>query len=357
FMTGFKETTHLRFATLELVRGEWRDYKFNLNSRNDSPAEGELDMSVVNIEENNARTPVNYVLPPGVTRIQDPGQSQATQLNEQSLSMKVTGLQPGDARGIYKNTQLDLRIYKRMQMWIHAEALIDNITNTKNGDLSVFVRLGSDVKNNYYEYEIPLQLTPPGSYNNKSEADRERVWPIANFMNVPFDLFTSLKTQRNRDKSANVEGVGYGILYTGHDPENNQNTVAVLGNPSLSDVRVMLIGIRNRSNSVKDGDVWVNELKVTDFNESGGWAANVNANLAMSDLAMVNFSAHKETAGFGSVDQGLSQRRLDDYEQYNVAVQGDVGKLLPEKAKLSAPIYYSRSQETTTPKYNPLDQD
>lgn len=357
FMTGFKETTHLRFATLELVRGEWRDYKFNLNSRNDSPAEGELDMSVVNIEENNARTPVNYVLPPGVTRIQDPGQSQATQLNEQSLSMKVTGLQPGDARGIYKNTQLDLRIYKRMQMWIHAEALIDNVTNTKNGDLSVFVRLGSDVKNNYYEYEIPLQLTPPGSYNNRSTTERERVWPIANFLNVPFDLFTSLKTQRNRDKSANVEGVGYGIVYTGHDPENNQNTVAVLGNPSLSDVRVMLIGIRNRSNSVKDGDVWVNELKVTDFNESGGWAANVNANLAVSDLAMVNFSAHKETAGFGSVDQGLSQRRLDDYEQYNVAVQGDIGKLIPEKAKLSAPIYYSRSQELTTPKYNPLDQD
>ncbi len=151
FMTGFKAVTHLRFATLELVRGEWRDYQFNLNSRNDSPAEGELDMSVVNIEENAARTPVNYVLPPGVDRIQDPGQSQATQLNEQSLQLKLTGLQPGDARGIYKNTQLDLRIYRRMQMWVHAEALIDDPTKLKNGDLSVFIRLGSDVKNNYYE--------------------------------------------------------------------------------------------------------------------------------------------------------------------------------------------------------------
>ena len=357
FMTGFKETTHLRFATLELVRGEWRDYKFNLNSRNDSPAEGELDMSVVNIEENSGRTPVNYVLPPGVDRIQDPGQSQATQLNEQSLSLKVTGLQPGDARGIYKNTQLDLRIYRRMQMWIHAEALINNVTDTRNGDLSIFVRLGSDVKNNYYEYEIPLQLTPPARYNNFSSADRERVWPLANRLDVPFDLFTTLKTSRNRDKNANVEGVGYGVLYSEHDPDNVQNTVSVMGNPSLSDVRVMLIGVRNRSNSVKDGDIWVNELKVTDFNESGGWAANVTANLALSDLAMVNFSGHKETAGFGAVDQGLSQRRLDEYEQYNVAVQGDLGKLLPEKAKLNAPIYYSHSQETVTPKYNPLDQD
>lgn len=357
FMTGFKETTHLRFATLELVRGEWRDYKFNLNSRNDSPAEGQLEMSVVNIEENSSRQPVNYVLPPGVDRIQDPGQSQATQLNEQSLSMKVTGLQPGDARGVYKNTQLDLRIYKRLQMWIHAEALIDNITNTQNGDLAFFIRLGSDVKNNYYEYEIPLELTPQGEYNNYNSADRARVWPLSNRLDIPLDIFTSLKTERNHAKSVGTEGVGFAVVYRGQDPSNPQNTAYVLGNPSLSDVRVMLIGIRNKSNSVKDGDVWVNELKVTDFNESGGWAANINANLALSDIAMVNFSAHKETAGFGSVDQGLSSRRLDDYEQYNVAVQGDLGKIIPEKAKLTAPIYYSRSQETTTPKYNPLDQD
>lgn len=357
FMTGFKAETHLRFATLELVRGEWRDYAFNLNSRNDSPAEGELDMTVVNIEENSGRTPVNYVLPPGVDRIQDPGQSQATQLNEQSLSITVKDLQPGDARGIYKNTQRDLRIYKRLQMWVHAEALVDNPTSLHNGDLSLFIRLGSDVKNNYYEYEIPLELTPPGTYNNFSSADRARVWPLANYLDIPLDVFTSLKTERNREKSANAEGVGYSILYTGHDPDKVQNTVAVLGNPSLSDVRVMLIGIRNRSNSTKDGNVWVNELRVTEFNESGGWAANANVNLALSDIAMVNFTAHKETDGFGAVDQGLSQRRMEDYEQYNIAVQGDFGKLLPEKAKLSAPVFFSKSQETVTPKYNPLDQD
>lgn len=357
FMTGFKETTHLRFATLELVRGEWRDYSFNLNSRDDSPAEGELDMSVVNIEENSARTPVNYVLPPGVDRIQDPGQTQATQLNEQSLSMTVKDLQPGDSRGIYKNTQLDLRLYKRLQMWVHAEALLDNKTDLHNDDLSLIVRLGSDVKNNYYEYEIPLELTPPGNYNNFNSSDRERVWPLSNFLNIPLSVFTRLKTARNRDKSANLEGVGYNIIYKDYDPDNRQNIISVLGNPSLSDVRVMLIGVKNRSNAVKDGNVWVNELKVTEFNESGGWAANANVNLTLSDIASVNFAGHKETSGFGNIDQSLSQRRLEDYEQYNVAVQGDVGRFFPEKAKLSAPVYYSRSQETVTPKYNPLDQD
>ena len=357
FMTGFREVTHLRFATLELVRGEWRDYKFNLNSRNDSPAEGELDMSVVNIEENAGREPVNYVLPPGVNRDQDPGAAQATQLNEQSLEMQVTGLQPGDARGIYKNTQIDLRIYKRMQMWVHAEALINNATDLHNGDLSVFIRLGSDVKNNYYEYEIPLQLTPPGRYNNYNSNDRSIVWPLSNFLDVPLELFTTVKTERNHERSAHTAGVGYNILYSIQDPNNNHNTAAVMGNPSLSDVRVMLIGIRNRSNSVKDGTIWVNELKVTEFNESGGWAMNANASLSLSDVAMVNFTYHRETDGFGAVDQGLSTRRLDTYDQYNLVVQGDLGKVLPPKAKLSAPVYYALSKETTTPKYNPLDQD
>ncbi len=357
FMTGFKAVTHLRFATLELVRGEWRDYQFNLNSRNDSPAEGELDMSVVNIEENAARTPVNYVLPPGVDRIQDPGQSQATQLNEQSLQLKLTGLQPGDARGIYKNTQLDLRIYRRMQMWVHAEALIDDPTKLKNGDLSVFIRLGSDVKNNYYEYEVPLDITAPDTYNNFNSADRAAVWPLSNRMDVEFDALTALKTERNRDRSAGTEGVSYTTLYSRRDPADERNTIAVLGNPSLSDVRVMLIGVRNRSASTKDGIIWVNELKVTDFNEDGGWAANINANLSLSDVANLNFSFHKETEGFGGVDQGLASRRMEDYQQYNVAVQGDLGKVVPAKAKLSAPIYYAKSSERTTPKYNPLDQD
>ena len=357
FMTGFKEVTHLRFATLELVRGEWRSYNYNLTSRNESPAEGEFDMSIVNIEENAGRDPINYVLPPDVTRQQDPGTTQATQLNEQSLQMKVTNLQPGDARGAYKNTQQDLRIYRRMQMWVHAEALIDDPTNLQDNDLAVFIRLGSDIKNNYYEYEIPLEITPPAYYNNYNYADRQKVWPISNFLDVPFDAFTNLKVERNHAMSNHMENVGYTKLYSAPDPNNEKNTVSVLGNPTLSDVRTMVIGIRNKTNMVKDGIIWVNELRVTDFNEYGGWAANVNANLALSDIGMVNFSYHKETSGFGGVDQGLSSRRIDDYDQYSVAVQGDVGRLLPTNVKLQAPVYYSRSNEKVTPRYNPLDQD
>ncbi len=356
FMTGFKQTTHLRFATFELVRGEWRPYEFNLNQRGDAPAEGQLDVSVVNIEENSGRQPVNYVLPPGVNRITDPGQSQVTQLNEQSMSLKVTGLQAGDARAVYRNTQQDLRNYKRIQMWIHAESLIDDVTNLRSGEMSAFVRLGTDVKNNFYEYEIPLVLTPAGKYND-AESEREKVWPLENFMDFQLQSLVDLKKERNQAKGVEGSGVGYATLYTGRDPNNERNRMAVMGNPSLSDVRVILVGVRNNASTTKDGVIWVNELKVTDFDNSGGWAAKVNANLSLSDIAQFNFGSHIETAGFGGVDQSLGDRRLDDYEQYNFAVQADVGRFLPAKVKLKAPVYYSVSKETTSPKYNPLDQD
>ena len=184
----------------DLVRGEWRPYDFNLNSRGDVPAEGSLDVSVVNIEEYAAREPVNYVLPPGVTRITDPGQSQVVQLNEQSMSMTVTGLQAGDGRAVYRNTSHDLRNYKRLQMFVHAESKIDDVTNLKSGELSAFVRLGTDVKNNYYEYEIPLTLTPAGKYNNDLTSDRYIVWPEENFMNLPLQSLVNLKKERNRMK-------------------------------------------------------------------------------------------------------------------------------------------------------------
>ena len=357
FLTQFKKPTHLRFASLELVRGEWRNYDYNLNLRGDAPADGTINVNAVNIEENASREPVNYVLPPGVSRIIDSGQSQVTQLNEQSMQMKVEHLQAGDARGVYRNSGIDLRIYKRLQMFVHNEAFVDDATGLKNGDVSVFVRMGSDVKNNYYEYEIPLTVTPPGHYSTNSTADRLKVWPEENMLDLELSLLPEIKKNRNMKKMAGEEDVSYYSRYTEQDPNKPNNRVTVMGNPSLSEVRVMMIGVRNNANSTKDCTVWVDELRVTDFDQDGGWAAKASLSLNMSDIATVNVGMHKETAGFGSVDQGLRQRRLDNYDQYNVAVQTDVGRFLPEKVKLHAPVYYSYSNEKTTPKYNPLDQD
>ena len=357
FMTGFKATTHLRFATLELVRGEWRNYKYNLNMRGEHPADGSISINTVNIEENASREPVNYVLPPGVSRIIDSGQSQITQLNEQSMQLTVDNLTAGDARGVYRNTDLDLRNYKRLQMFVHNEAAIGNETNLRNGDVSLFMRIGSDVKNNYYEYEIPLTVTSPGRYSTNSTVDREKVWPSENMLDIDLDVLVNAKKHRNAEKMAGVSGVGYAIRYQDVDDDHPNNKVYVMGNPSLSKVRVILIGVRNNSPSTKNCVVWVDELRVTDFDSEGGWAAEALMELSMSDIAQLKMGFHKETEGFGSVDQGLTMRRKDNLDQYSITVNSDLGRFVPEKVKLQAPIYYFYSNDKTTPKYNPLDQD
>lgn len=358
FMTGFKESVVLRFATLQLVRGEWRSYEQDLSDPKMPPAvKGKLEVSTVNIEENSDRDPVSYTLPPGVSRVLDPSQPQIRQENEQALSLKVTDLAAQDARAVYKNTNYDLRQYKRLQLFTHAEAPKLDVNDLADGDLAVFIRLGSDYKNNYYEYEVPLKLTPHGEYNYNNTEHQQIVWPAENMLNFRLEVLTDLKLERNREKRSGENGVSFQTVYSGRDPDNTSNAIRVKGNPSLSEVKTIMIGVRNTRSKLKSGEVWVNELRLTDFNEEGGWAANANLNVALSDLGTVNVGGRIETAGFGALDQSLNERRMEDFKQYNVATSIELGKLFPEKTQVSIPFYYAYSKETYDPKYNPLDQD
>ena len=354
FMTGFEETTILRFGKFALIRGEWRPYQQPLY-RSDAPpsVNSSLSISTVNIEENGDRQPVNYNLPPGVSRITDPSQPQIRQQNEQSLSLKIENLASQDASAIYKTSSYDLRRYKRMQLFVHAEKLVDDVTNLENGDLSVFIRLGSDYKNNFYEYEVPLNLTPHRI--GTALRGRDEIWPIENLIDFKLEAFTDLKLERNRSRS--LGEATYSTFFSKFDPDNTRNTISVVGNPTFSEVRVIMIGVRNKSRDIKSAEIWVNELRVTDFDESGGWAANTNMNLAISDFATINAIGSVETAGFGSLEQSLSERSMDDFSRFSVATTVQLGKLFPEKTKVSLPLYYAYSKEVIAPKYNPLDQD
>jgi cell surface protein SprA len=357
YMTGFSDTTILRFGTFELVRGEWRTYTQDLSNPAMPPALGAtLDVSSVNIEENSNRTPVNYVLPPGVSRMVDPNQPQIIQQNEQSLSLKITNLASQDARAVYKSAYLDMRQYKRLQLFTHAEAFINDVTMLEDNDLSVFIRLGSDYKNNYYEYEVPLRLTRHQD-GSTTYLPAEAVWPAENMMDFRFEVLTDLKIKRNRSMRMGQSSISFQSVYSEYDPYNTRNKISIVGNPSLSEVKIIMIGVRNNSRETKSAEVWVNELRLTDFDEDGGWAANANLNLALSDLGMLNMAGRMETAGFGGLDQSINERRLDEYKQYSMAANLELGKFFPKKANVSIPLYYAYSKEIIDPKYNPLDQD
>ena len=352
FLTNFRKPIVLRFGTLDLVHSKWRTYGQPLGAASG----GTLEASAVSLEENAEKTPVNYVLPPGISREQDPSQPQLVEANEQALSMVVKDLTHGEAKAVYKNSTLDLRQYKRIQMFTHANALEQNATNLKNGQLAVFIRLGSDYKNNYYEYEIPLKLTEPrNNYNRNSSADRKLVWPEENMLNVNLSVFTRLKKERNKAKAAGM--ASYMAPYMMMDAEHPGNRITIVGNPSLGEVKTLMIGVRNNSDEVKSGEVWVNELRLLEHNNKGGWAANANLNVQLSDLGSVNATGRYMSEGFGGLEDGVASRSTDNYGAYSVTTSLEMGKFFPDKAKVSIPLYYSVTKEKTTPKYNPLDTD
>ncbi|HWR99241.1 MAG TPA: cell surface protein SprA, partial [Prolixibacteraceae bacterium] len=360
-MNGWKKPVVLRFATLDLVRSNWRRYDKTLNADGTpSSLSTTIDLSAVNIEENANRKPVNYVLPPGVDRVIDPANTQIRELNEQSMVMKVKDVEPGEAKAAYKSTNVDLRRYKNLKLEVHAEKL--DGAPLRDSELSLFVRVGSDFQYNYYEYEIPLKLTPPGIYDNNLESDRYIVWPSENRVYIPLDLLPQLKMDRNAEMHESGSTVDMGDIYEQihQGVNNNQNKIKIKGNPDLSEVSIMMIGVGNRKGHTtgsRSVEVWVNELRLTNFEEKGGWAAigRVSGNLA--DFGTYSFSGRMITSGFGDIDSKMSTRMIEDTKEYDISTNLELGKFFKPESGVKIPMYMSFSKAIATPEYSPVDKD
>ena len=366
YMRNFDEQVIMRFARLELVRSEWRKYNltfFEGGERITVPEEddGTFEISSVSIEENAGKEPVNYVLPPGFDRVIDPANPQLRQLNEQSMVLRVRELSDGDARATYKNVTLDMRQYRRLKMEVHAEALIGEPLH--DDEVTVFVRLGSDYRSNFYEYEIPVKLTPYGRYNNDSEEQRAVVWPELNKIDI--DLSQLLDAKQSRDAAMRVPGsaVSEADIWSVQD---GRARISVSGSPNLSNVRVVMVGVRNpictRRPQTDDGaprsaEVWINELRLSDFREDGGWAANAQMQARLADLGTINLVGQTSTPGWGSIDKNVNQRSMEQVIQYDLSSNLELGKFFPEKAGIRIPVYMGYSENRIRPQYDPLDPD
>lgn len=359
YLTNFQDTTYLRFASFDLVRSEWRGYNYSLIEGQEGTAQPEtgnsqLDISVVNIEENSKRYPINYVMPPGTVREIDPSTYQENQLNEQSMQLRVLNLGDGEARAAYKSSLFDFRKFRRIQMDVHAESVI-GYPNVKDDEVSLFIRMGSDFRNNYYEYEIPLKITPIG------QNDQLSVWPEENFLDLELELLTQLKIERNQH--IKYGGGSTGSLY--EKSLSGGKKVRILGNPSLGSVRNVMIGVRNPAKKALGSDdgldksviVWVNELRLTDVDNKGGWAANTRVSTTLADFGSVSVSGNIKTAGFGSLESRISDRLLNDTYQYDIITNFELGKFFPDRIGVRIPMFFGFSEYYETPYYNPYDQD
>lgn len=367
-MKGFQDSVIMRMASVNLVRDNWRKYDLPIDDKLAASDNTVFDVSVVNLEENSSKTPVNYVMPPGISRVVDATNPQLRELNEQAMLLKVLDLEEGDSRGVYKNVNLDMLRYKTLLMDVHAEAVEAEMLD--DDELTAFIRIGSDNVNNYYEYEVPLKLTPKGVYMS-DDAGRLAVWPLQNRMAIPLEFFQSLKQIRNSDARSAGKEVDYSAVYEkladefqdNYRPEMSGHVVRVKGKPTLSTIRSIMIGIRNpkRDNGkgVRSAEIWVNELRLSDFDNKGGWAGNLRVTAKLADVATLSFAASKMTPGFGSIEQHVSEIRRDDFTSFDFSSSVEFGKFFPEteKWRLRIPMYYAYSRQSTLPEYDPLDTD
>ena len=372
FVRDFQKPVVLRFATLDLVKGEWRTYTQNIQAPgeyipNDIANATTMDISAVNIEENGRRSPIPYVIPPGITQEQIVGTTAVTKLNEQSLQITVQNLVDGDGRAIYKTTDFDLRQYKYLKMFVHAEQAHEE-DPLYDQDLTVFMRLGTDFTENYYEYEIPLKVTPWGTpYTNK-----DGIWPEINNIEILLEDLVTVKSNRNAAMNQPGSNVKLNFIYSERfkkgtvEGKDYYHTIKVIGNPTISDVQAMMIGIRNPKrqgleNITDDGltksvVVWVNELRLTDLSSNGGIAGTGRMEATLADLGRFVVSGSYKSGGFGALDSDIIDNTFEANTQFSVSTDLELGKFV-ENTGLKIPLHVDYGKNVTTPLYNPYDPD
>ena len=363
FLNDFEEPVILRFATMDLVYSTWRKYGENLMQPGDyatgTTEEASFNISTVNIEENGSRQPVPYVLPPGIEREEwYSSGSSYTQLNEQSMALDVDQLSSGDARAIYRATSYDLRQYGHLKMFVHAEKKYAT-EQMEDGDLTVFVRLGTDFTSNYYEYELPLTFTP---WNTPAD-DPYGIWPVENNVDVDLQRLTELKTNRNRRIRAGESGLSPTVLYS---EMVDGKRYTVLGTPNLGKVKVIMVGVRNpKKETLTDGNnmlpksavVWINELRLSDYRNKGGWAAMAMARTNLADVGNLSLYGSYTTANFGNLEDPLVKEELMNTFTFQTTFDMELAKFLPEEWGLHIPFYIDHTREIGSPEYNPYNPD
>ncbi len=352
YLTGFSQPVVLRMGKLQLVSSQWRKYTEALSEPglNEIPENtySDFTVSVVSIEDNSIgsdnKSP--YVVP--LQRDRDNTTVFNRRLNEHSLQVCVEDLPDKDARAVYKNSEVDLLNYGRMKMFFHAEAYEGDMV--LDDEVSAFLRIGTDFVENYYEIEVPLKITPSGVTTDQADL----IWPEENEIDIAINELLALKSERNKADFDNL------VSYI-RPSENGRYKLTVKGRPDISTIRSFMIGIRNpesNDQAPKSICLWANELRVTDFDKTQGWAGNARISTKLADVAIINASTRYTSIGFGTIQQTVQQRTRAETLQYDVSANVNVDKfLLPHKTGLKVPMFVSIEKSTTTPQFDPLDPD
>jgi len=360
YLKEFNQNTVLRFGSLDLVRSDWRRFTQDLNEDAPDSPNAEFNVAIIGIQENDG----NYVIPPGVRREELNNNNNIVRQNEQSLVLEVCELQPEDSRGVFKNINVDMRQYKRLRMFLHAEA--EPGQSLDEGELVAFLRMGNDFTDNYYQIEVPLL---PTDFVDTGVPIEERVWPAENELNIPLEILQQIKSRGISDQTLINEDATFYDVIDGQLSENpvpefpsstvGNQRVGIKGNPNFGNIRVLMVGVKNSGSASRNacGEVWFNELRMSDLDNEGGWAAILSMDSNIADFADFSATGRRSTIGFGGIEQTPNERSREDIQQYDFVTNVQLGQLLPKKWGMQIPFNYAQSEELITPQFDQFYND
>jgi len=322
--------TYLRIAEINIVGNDWKEEGISPddfsppNPNNDST----VVAAVINTHEND-----DYIPPPGVSGVRD--RITRVEAKEQSLVIRINNLEPG-TNGILRKTffQAENYIhYHTMKMFVHGgDAFGTNFSKDKTS-IEIFLRFGSN-DNNYYEFREPVF---EGWEDNHIEIDLNEL--------------AMLKLDTPDSNGLRIRDFGNGKQYR------------VKGEPSLTNIRQLVLGVKNISNPNADtdyinnnpfpfsGEVWVNELRLSGVRKDKGYAYRARADLRVADVFSVNGEINRKDADFHNVNTRFGPGNNEQAENFSGNLS--VHKFLPKSWGMSIPVNFNYSRSEKMPKYLP----
>jgi len=360
YMTGFETRKTFRLAEFELVRNQWRTTE-PIICNSDAADQVDFVVDEIGVQENSDKMPFNYILPEGIKQERFYNTFSNVLQDEKSLNLRVCNLPDSCEVSINKLQELDLRQFKRLQMFVHAEE--GDSDPLEHGDVHLFVRIGKDFNNNYYEYEVPLTFSREENLPESKQGDptgyESEVWRDENMLDFPLSILPGIKKLRNQSNSPLTDAFTISVNELTDTVPNPNARITIKGNPSLGYAKTMMIGVRNPEGGASQicANIWVNELRLNGLNESGGVAGLARMDIQLADLGNVTASGAYSSVGFGQIDEQVSDRNLEQYIDYDIATSLELGKLLPQKWGLSIPFYYQYAKSIEKAKYDQYELD
>ena len=329
WVDGFKTPgkKYLQITEINLVGSEWKELGIAQNDSSEyelnDDGSSQVSLTVVNTHEN-----PDYKAPPGVQGEVD----RITQVvqREQSLVMKIDEL-PSGYNGIIQKTfyeSQDYINYNTMKMFVYGkpEGALTPQIQADSSEVEFFLRFGADM-NNYYELRRPVY---EGWKNNNIEID------LIELSQIKFATEGVVIDEANQRY---VKDKGSGIY------------LIVQGEPALRNVRMLTAGVKNRSDQPLTGEVWINELRLSNIKKDKGIAMRARMDFALADLVRFNGTIYKKDADFHNVAERFGTG--DNQVSGNFSTSISVDKFLPAKLGLSIPVSFNYAHSESTPKYIP----